>query len=140
MREDHDDDGTKDFDCASTLPDSFVEISNERGRFIIKADSKIMEFIHESGAGFTLYEESGDEYVGCLITSDRNSRYYKLDPDNVVTKEIELADLGYRFPEHAMLPLRNNGWQLTYYNEEHAKEQMYELFNGDGISISSSQG
>lgn len=121
-------------DCVSTLPDSYEEISKERGRCVMKIDSRVMEFIHESGVAFTLYEKYGTGYVGCLIASEQDAVYYEVDPSKVVDGEIEWPDSDCQLVGPAVLPLLNSGWLLTYYDEEHAKTQMYQLFNGDNLA------
>lgn len=117
--------------CASTLPDSYEEISRERGRSIIKIDSRVIELNHESGAAFTLYEQSGPGYVGCLMTSEQDSIYYEVGPSTVVDEEIEWPDSECQLVEPVVLPLLNTDWLLTYYDEEHTKTKLYQLFNGD---------
>ncbi len=119
--------------CASTLPDSYEEISMERGRSLIKTDSRVIELIHESGAAFTLYEQSGTGYVGCLMTSEHDLIYYKVDPSKVVDGEIKWPDSECQLVEPVVLPLLNTEWLLTYYDAEHTKTKMYQLFNGDRL-------
>ena len=139
MRDKHSSTEVKHANCVSTLPDSYEEISKERGRSVIKIDSRVMELIHPSGAAFTLYEKSGTGYVGCLMTSEQDTTYYEVEPSKVVDEEIEWPESGCQLVEPAVLPLLNTSWQLTYYDEDHTKTQIYELFNGEGISISLSQ-
>ena len=134
MRDSHGGNGTDHPNCASTLPDSYEEISKERGRCVMKIGSEVMEFIHESGVAFTLYEKDSTGYVGCLMTSEQDTRYYEVDPSKVVDGEIEWPDSDCQLVEPAVLPLLNSSWLLTYYDEEQAKTQMYQLFNGDNLA------
>jgi len=140
MRDKHSSREVEHANCVSTLPDSYEEIRKERGRFVIKIDSRVMELIHPSGAAFTLYEKSGTGYVGCLMTSEQDTTCYEVEPSKVVDEEIEWPESGCQLVELAVLPLLNTSWQLTYYDEDHTKTRLYELFNGDGISISLSKG
>lgn len=133
MRDKHSGEEVEHVNYASTLPDSYEEISKERRRSVIKLDSRVMEFTHESGAGFTLYKKQGTGYVGCLMTSAYDTTYYEVDPGKVVGEEIEWSDSDCQLVELAVLPLRNSSWLLTYYDEEHTKTQMYQLINGDSI-------
>lgn len=133
MRDKHSGEEVEHVNYALTLPDSYEEISKERRRSVIKFDSRVMEFTHESGAGFTLYEKQGTGYVGCLMTSAYDTTYYEVDPGKVVGEEIEWSDSDCQLVELAVLPLRNSSWLLTYYDEEHTKTQMYQLINGDSI-------
>lgn len=125
--------GVEYTNCAWTLEDSYEEISREHGRNVLKVDSRVMEFIHKSGPVFTIYEKSGTGYVGCFMTLDQGAVYYEINPRKVVDGEIEWPDSDCPLVESAVLPLVNAGWRLTYYDEEHTKTQMYQLFNGDGL-------
>jgi len=131
MRDRHSNRRVEYTNCARALPDSYEVISRERGRSVIKIDSRVMEFIHESGAAFTFYEKSGTGYVGCLMGPDQDTIYYEVDPSKVAYEEFEWHDSDCQLVELAVLPLLNSGWLLTYYNEEHTKMKMYQLFNGD---------
>ncbi|WP_311170883.1 hypothetical protein [Halobellus ordinarius] len=139
MHEKHSNRGVEHTNYTSTLSDNFEEIRKERGRYVMKIDSRVMEFIHDLGAVFTLYEKYGTGYVGCLMSSKQDTRYYEVDPSKVVSIEIEWPESGCQLVELAVLPLLNGSWQLTYYDEEYAKTRFYELFNGEGISVPLSQ-
>jgi hypothetical protein len=70
---------------------------------VIPTDS--LEFTHESGAGFTLYEKQGTGSVGCLMTSAYVTTYYEVDPRKVVGEEVERPDSDCQLVEPAVLPL-----------------------------------
>lgn len=133
MSEKHSSTEVEHANCISTLSDSYEEISKERGRSVIEIDSRVMELIHRSGATFTLYEKSGTGYVGCLMTSEQETRYYEVDPSKVVDEDIELPEFDCQFVEPAVLPLLDTDWQLTYYDAEYTKTKMYQIFNGDSL-------
>jgi len=133
MHEKHSNRGAENVNYASTLPDDFEETSNECARRVMKTDSRVMEFLHDSGAALTLYEKHSTGYVGCLMSTEQETMYYEVDPSTVVYEENEWPDSDCQLVELAVLPLLDADWLLTYYDEEHTKKKMYQLFNGDRL-------
>lgn len=122
-------------DSSADAPEKlYDEISEQQGVSAVNKGMRVAEFADHSGATFTLFEKYRTGYVGRLVTadSDTGEKYYRVDVANKVQEEMSVpstdGDNDELIVEMALLPLMEAGWEITYYDAEHAAMRISDLF------------
>lgn len=112
-----------------SLPDSYEEVTTEQGMSAVKQGTRIIEFSSSNGDTFTVYEKIRGGYIGRAIPAadDDDEAFYEINPETVAEESAWPTEAPLEAAEVAVFPLLNTGWEITYYDAEHADMRIHEM-------------
>lgn len=88
-----------------------------------------MDLSSSNGDTFTVYEKIRGGYIGRFepAADDDDETFYEIDPETVADETFWPQGVPIEAAEVAIMPLINAGWEITYYDAEHADMRIHEM-------------